>query len=114
MPVMRMGYLHIKVTDLAEAKAHYGRQVAAYFGHVRRVRAARRAAAAAAAAASGKKAKTLSASEAGKRATALAAAAEAMFGGDGDSGVLRPDPSMLHRVLQQQQQERRGRRSARG
>jgi len=107
-----------------EAKAHYGRQVAAYFGHVRRVRAARRDAAAAAAAAAASAgggsstSKTLSASEAGKRATALAAAAEAMFGGgkSGSGGVLRADPSVLQRVLreQQRQQSGSGRRRASG
>lgn len=94
-----------------EAKAHYGRQVAAYFGHVRRVRAARRAAAAGATGAT----EPLSAAEAGKRATALAAAAEAMFGGGngggggrGGSGVLRADPSVLQRVLREQQQQQSG------
>ena len=103
-----------------EAKAHYGRQVAAYFGHVRRVRAARRAAAAAA---GGAAKPPLSAAEAGKRATALAAAAEAMFGGAGGgaggggrgSGVLRADPSVLQRVLREQQRSGGGgRRRASG
>ena len=30
MAVMRMGYMHIKVTDLAEAKEHYGNTVGLY------------------------------------------------------------------------------------
>ena len=104
----------IDLKNDAEAKAHYGRQVAAYFGHVRRVRAARRAAASGASAAVQK---PVSAAEAGKRATALAAAAEAMFGGGENGGVsggvLRADPSMLQRVLREQQQSG-GRRRASG
>jgi catechol 2,3-dioxygenase len=30
MAVMRMGYIHVKVTDLAEAKQHYGSTVGLY------------------------------------------------------------------------------------
>ena len=107
----------IDLKNDAEAKAHYGRQVAAYFGHVRRVRAARRAAAAASGAGGAGVAAPVSAAEAGKRATALAAAAEAMFGGGENGGVsggvLRADPSMLQRVLREQQQSG-GRRRASG
>lgn len=97
-----------------EAKAHYGRQVAAYFGHVRRIRAARRAAAAVANIGNAAATRTLSAAEAGKRATALAAAAEAIFGGpnggggSSPGGVLRADPSVLQRVLREQGQSGAG------
>ena len=30
MAVMRMGYMHVKVTDLAEAKEHYSNTVGLY------------------------------------------------------------------------------------
>ena len=30
MAVMRMGYMHVKVTDLAEAKEHYANTVGLY------------------------------------------------------------------------------------